>query len=167
MTDEKAPAGKRFGYVALVVTLALGFVGGGLAIAGVAAHHLHRMGWGGHHGMEEHMDASERTEHIRWMVGMLSGKVDATAAQKQRLTEIAAAATREFEPLHQKFFDAHKRLHALLLAPVVDHVAIEALRVEQIASADEASKKLVQFLADAADVLTPEQRARLAKDWDF
>jgi Spy/CpxP family protein refolding chaperone len=63
--------------------------------------------------------------------------------------------------------DAHKRAHELLLQPTMDRAALEALRAEQIASADEASKKLVQFLADAADVLTPEQRAKLAKDWDF
>jgi Spy/CpxP family protein refolding chaperone len=33
--------------------------------------------------------------------------------------------------------------------------------------ADEASRKLVQFVADAAEVLTPEQRTKLAQRWDF
>ena len=117
--------------------------------------------------MGDHMDPGEQQEHIQRMVGMLSWKVDATAEQKQKLTAIAAAAVKELEPYHQKFFDAHKRVHDLLVQPKTDRVALEALRAEQIASADEASKKLVQFLADAADVLTPEQRAKLATDWDF
>ena len=168
MTEEKVSAGKRFGFLALFVAITLGFLGGGLAVAGVAAHHMHRMiGWGGHHRMGDHMDPGEQQEHIQRMVGMLSWKVDATAEQKQKLTAIAAAAVKELEPYHQKFFDAHKRAHDLLLQPTMDRAALEALRAQQIATADEASKKLVQFLADASDVLTPEQRAKLAKDWDF
>jgi Spy/CpxP family protein refolding chaperone len=167
MTDEKVPAGKRFGYLALILAITLSFVGGGLAVAGVAMHHLHHMGWGGHHGMRDQMNPGEQQEHIQRMVGMLSWKVDATTEQKQKLTAIAAAAVKELEPYHQKFFDAHKRAHELLLQPTMDRAALEALRAEQIASADEASKKLVQFLADASDVLTLEQRAKLAKGWDF
>jgi len=167
MTEEKAPAGKRFGYLALFVAITLSFVGGGLAVAGVAMHHLHHMGWGGHHRMGQGMNPGEQQEHIERMVGMLSWKVDATPEQKQKLTAIAATAVKELEPYHQKFFDAHKRAHELLLQPTMDRAALEALRAEQVASVDEASKKLVQFLADASDVLTPQQRAKLAKDWDF
>lgn len=168
MTDEKVSAGKRFGYLALFIAIAIGFFGGGLAVAGVARHHLHQMmGWAGHHRTGGHMDPGEQQEHIQRMVGMLSWKVDATADQKQKLTAIAAAAVKDLEPFHQKFFDAHKRAHELLLQPTMDRAALESLRAEQIASADEVSKKLVQFLADAADVLTLEQRAKLAKGWDF
>ena len=43
---------------------------------------------------------------------------------------------------------------------------LEALRVEHLALADEVSKKITAGLADAADVLTPEQRAKLARHWD-
>lgn len=169
MADEQQPPrGKRFGFVAVFLVLFLGVIGGGLAVAGVAAYHMHGMGgWGGHHRMHGMMDDGRAQEHIQRMVGMLAWKVDATAEQKQKLTAIAQGVAKEIEPFHQKFRDAHKRAHDLLLQPTTDRAALEALRAEQIATADEVSKKMVQALADAADVLTPEQRAKLARDWDF
>jgi len=42
--------------------------------------------------------------------------------------------------------------------------AIERLRAEQIGLAETASKRIAQALADAADVLSPEQRRKVA-DW--
>ncbi len=44
------------------------------------------------------------------------------------------------------------------------HSAIERLRAEQIGLAETASKRIAQALADAADVLSPEQRRKVA-DW--
>ena len=49
----------------------------------------------------------------------------------------------------------------LLTQPSVDRAAIEAFRAEQIALADAASKRIAQALADAAEVLTPEQRRKI------
>jgi Spy/CpxP family protein refolding chaperone len=51
----------------------------------------------------------------------------------------------------------------LLSAATIDRAAIEALRAEQVALADATSKRLAQALADTADVLTPEQRVKLAE----
>lgn len=167
MTDEAKSTGKRFGFLALFLTLFLGFAGGGLAVAGAAAYHFHHMGWGGHHRMGQHMDPGEHQEHMQRMVGVLAWKVDATPEQKQKLGAIAAAAAKELEPMRDKFAAAHRQAHDLLLQPTLDRAALEALRAQQVANADEASRKMVGFLADAAEVLTPEQRAKLAKDWDF
>ena len=43
----------------------------------------------------------------------------------------------------------------------VDRAAIEALRAEQLALADAASKRFAQALGDTAEVLTPEQRRKI------
>jgi Spy/CpxP family protein refolding chaperone len=51
-----------------------------------------------------------------------------------------------------------------LTAPTIDRTAIERLRAEQIALADTASKRIAQALADATEVLNPEQRRKIA-DW--
>ena len=51
----------------------------------------------------------------------------------------------------------------LLLAPSIDRARIESLRAEQVKSLDEASKRLVTAIEDAAEVLSPEQRAALAE----
>jgi Spy/CpxP family protein refolding chaperone len=101
------------------------------------------------------------------MVDRFAWHVDATAEQKQKLTVIAQALAADMQPLHQKMREAHKRGIDLLRQPTVDRAAVEAFRAEQIAAADTASKRLAQALADAADVLTPEQRAKLAQHWDF
>jgi Spy/CpxP family protein refolding chaperone len=48
-----------------------------------------------------------------------------------------------------------------LTQPSIDRAALEALRAEQLALADAASKRFIQALGDAAEVLTPEQRRNL------
>ncbi len=168
MTDETTSRRHRFGFLALFLTLALGIIVGGIAT--VAFAHGSGMGgmhrWGGHHRMHEPMNAERAHKHVSRMVGHLASSVDAAPDQKQKLTAIADTIAREMPAVHEKMRAAHKKAHDLLLQPQTDRVALEALRVEQIALADEVSKKLVQALADAADVLTPEQRAKLAQRWD-
>jgi len=51
----------------------------------------------------------------------------------------------------------------LLAAPTIDRAAIEKLRAEQITLADASSKRMTQALADAGEVLNPEQRKKLAE----
>jgi periplasmic protein CpxP/Spy len=51
-----------------------------------------------------------------------------------------------------------------LTAPTIDRSAIERLRAEKIGLAETASKRIAQGLADAAEVLSPEQRRKVA-DW--
>lgn len=171
MTEDTAPRGKRFGYVALVVALVLGIVGGGIAAAGIARHHMGKFGmghgWGGHHRMHGDFDIQRAERHIQRVVGFAARRLDATEDQQKRLTAIAQAATKELLPMRARFMEGRKRAHELLKQPVIDRTALEALRTEQLALADEASRKMVQFIADAAEVLTPEQRTKLANRWDF
>jgi Spy/CpxP family protein refolding chaperone len=49
------------------------------------------------------------------------------------------------------------------MAPVVDRAALEQLRVEQMQRMDLVSRRILVAVEDAADVLTPEQRARFAE----
>jgi hypothetical protein len=50
----------------------------------------------------------------------------------------------------------------LLIQPTVDRAALEKLRADQISTHEAVSKQLVQAVADAADVLSPEQRRKIA-----
>ena len=170
MTEETAAPKRGFGTLALILTFVIGLIGGGAAV--VASAHgmgpgMH--GWGGRHFMHDRgpRDAQDMAEHAARMAGHLARRVDATDAQKQKLTAIAQGLAKEMLPVHQKMFEAHKRAIALLTAPTTDRAAIETLRAEQMALADEVSRKLVTALADAAEALTPEQRAKLAKDLEF
>jgi len=49
-----------------------------------------------------------------------------------------------------------------VLQPSIDRARVEALRLEQMQQADRGSRRIVQGLADAAEVLIPSQRIRLA-----
>jgi len=51
----------------------------------------------------------------------------------------------------------------LLAAPTIDRAALEQVRVAQMQSADARSRRTLQAMADAAEVLTPEQRAKAAE----
>ncbi len=61
---------------------------------------------------------------------------------------------------HQQNRDA---FHRQLGGAAVDRAALEEIRKSEMGVADEASKRLVQALADVSDVLTPEQRQALAE----
>jgi Spy/CpxP family protein refolding chaperone len=89
--------------------------------------------------------------------------VDATSEQREKLTTIAQSAARDLAPLRDKVKSARQQAIDLMSAETVDRAAIENLRAEQIALMDATSKRLTQALADAADVLTVEQRKKLAE----
>jgi Spy/CpxP family protein refolding chaperone len=57
---------------------------------------------------------------------------------------------------------ARKQLQEILSASTIDRARLEAVRMEELRFADEASKRIVQGVADAAEMLTPEQRTALA-----
>ena len=108
-------------------------------------------------------DAAQLDQRIERMVKHFAVEVDATPEQSAKLVEIAKSAAKELHPLRQKVAEARQRGMELLSAPTVDRAALERLRGEQIQAADAASKRLSQALADAADVLTPEQRKKAAQ----
>lgn len=157
-TLEQAPPrslrSRRWVMAALIAGSAIAAVGGGARIAtaaqAVMAHH------GGHHGA---MDPAEADRHIGEMVDRVLA--DGTPEQKTRLAALIRATHAELAPVHAQLRQAHERAHQLLMQPHVDRAALEALRAAQMRQLDAASQRLVQRLADAADILTPEQRARL------
>jgi Spy/CpxP family protein refolding chaperone len=65
-------------------------------------------------------------------------------------------------PVREKMLAARATGRELLIQPTVDRAALEKLRADQIATHDTVSKQLVQAVADAADLLSPEQRRKIA-----
>ena len=139
---------------------------GGLA-AGVGAQAWAHGGPGsGPHGrgsLSGPIDPARMEARLERMVKHLAVEVDATSEQTAKLAEIAKSAARELAPMRQKARDARRQAMDLLAAPTVDRAAIERLRGEQIQAADAASRRLSQALADAAEVLTPDQRRKAAE----
>jgi len=103
-------------------------------------------------------------ERIDRMTKHLAIELDATSDQQVKLATIVKAAVGDLRPLREKAAAARSQGLTLLTAPTIDRSAIERLRTEQIGLAETASKRIAQALADAADVLSPEQRRKVA-DW--
>jgi Spy/CpxP family protein refolding chaperone len=148
----------RAAVIILIVALAGGLVG-----AFVTKSFSQGFGppWHGGGMMGGPMGQGFSAERADRMVRHLAIEVDANADQQAKLQAIAKAAVGDLAPLRDKMLAARQQARALLTGPTVDRGAIERLRAEQIATVDAFSKRAAQTLADAADVLTPEQRKKL------
>ena len=143
---------------ALVVTAGVaGLTGVAVAEHGPMLHVMH--GMPGHGDMPS--DPAAMAAHLDKMIAAMVP--DATPEQKTRLLAIAKSVHADFGAAHAQFGQAHKRIHDILLQPVVDRTALEALRVEQMHQMDVVSKLVVTALADAAEMMTPEQRVRFGE----
>ena len=148
-SDDSLPGTTRRWFAGLA---ALG--GLGLLSAQAAAQ-----GWGRHH----RLDPEEMARRLDWRIGRLIKDVGGTTEQKDRLVAIWTAALADLRPLREQARQGRRAGLDLLAAPVIDRGALEQLRVTQMQVADAKSRRTVQALADAADVLTPEQRVKVAE----
>jgi Spy/CpxP family protein refolding chaperone len=148
-------SGHRLGKAIFVMMLAIasGFTGGFVSKAYAQEHRAMKQ-----------MDRDGKMEQrVTRMVKHMAVEIDATPEQTQKLTTIALAAAKDLAPVREKLNAARKKGMTLLSAPQIDRQAMEQLRVEQIAMMDSNSKRLMQALADTAEVLTPAQREKLAE----
>jgi len=146
-------AGRRWLIVA-ALAVAVGAAGASFASGGAGL--LHHPGHAGHMAM----DPAAMDAHIDKMVAQLAD--GASPDQQARVAAIAKAAVADLRPAHEQFRQAHARAHELLMAPVIDRAALEQLRAAQMQQMDLISRRIVAAVEDAAEVLTPEQRAKFA-----
>lgn len=130
-----------------------------IGIAGAASGEFGRFGMGGHM-MHAHMGGMGFGG--QGMSHMLD-EIDATPEQEEKLWAIIDAARGEMRPVFRDFRDTHEAVTEIIAAPTIDRAAAEKLRSERIAAIDQASRKMTTALIDAAEVLTPEQRAKLVE----
>ncbi|HEU0282766.1 MAG TPA: Spy/CpxP family protein refolding chaperone [Gallionella sp.] len=109
------------------------------------------------------VDAEHMAEFADKRMQHMLDDVSASDAQKAKASEIVKASLSKGLPLAEKMRDNHIQLRKLMSAATLDKPAIEALRAEQVKLVDEASKLATQTMQDVAEVLTPEQRAKLAE----
>ena len=118
-------------------------------------------GWR-HHGFDA-ADPESAKLHIEYMVKRMLVGTDASDAQRAKISEIVTAALTDLRPVHEQHQAARKAGLEILSKATIDRAALETLRTEQIGLADTASKRITAALADAAEVLTPEQRSAVAQ----
>lgn len=164
--------------VATVATLGLAAAGAGIVVAqdaGPARMMQHAvMGadhMGGDHAggpmMHEARFGEGRgrmAQFMEWRLERTLDEVDATPEQIERVKAIAEEARAEIVPLMRGFRDTREDLAEILGAETIDRAAAETLRAERLAAMDAASARGLRAMLDAAEVLTPEQRAAIADE---
>jgi protein CpxP len=122
-------------------------------------------GW---HGARGHwgsapLDPAMIEDRADRMVRHLSIELDANNEQQEKLRGIMRAMLKDVLPARERAQAARLQARELMTATNIDRNAIEKLRADQIALADSVSKRITQALGDAAEVLSPEQRRKLAE----
>jgi periplasmic protein CpxP/Spy len=100
--------------------------------------------------------------HADRAVRHLAIEIDATSEQQDKLRAIVHDAVKDLLPVREKIMAARATARDLLTRETVDRAALEKFRTDMLATHDAVSKRLVQAVADAAEVLTPEQRRKIA-----
>ncbi|HWJ35243.1 MAG TPA: periplasmic heavy metal sensor [Steroidobacteraceae bacterium] len=140
------------------------FLAGAALATGVGAVALGQGMGAWHHGMM--MDGTHSpadvSAHVDHMLKHFYVEIEATDAQKAQISPLVKQAVNDLLPLHSQLHTAHTHAMEALTQTTVDRGSLEAARAEHLQLADQASKRLVQLMADVGDVLTPTQRKALA-----
>lgn len=145
----------------------------GLAAALLVARPIAAFGGpgGGWHGLggrfgHHRMSPAAIQEHLQVGVKWALRDVGASDDQQARVSAILGAAVTDLQRLKETHVENRDAFRAALAGPAVDRDALERIRKAELALAEDASRRVVQALADAAEALTPEQRAALAARHD-
>jgi len=135
------------------------------AYRALAGHGFVAHGFGGHgrHAFGAHMmkDPAAAKQHAGMVVEWVLRGVDATDEQTQQAKRITDRLIDQLGPVVEKHREHREAMAGELAKPEIDREALERLRKEEIALADQVSKLAVASIADLGEVLTPEQRAEL------
>jgi protein CpxP len=142
--------------VAFVAGAALVGGFGVLARAEAVGGWHHALGGGGAHS------AADMTAHVDRVLAHFYIEIQATDAQQAQIDPLVKQAVNDLLPMHAQLQNAHAQLMQALAQPTIDRGALESARLQHLQLADEASKRIVQLIADVGDVLTPAQRQALA-----
>jgi Spy/CpxP family protein refolding chaperone len=136
------------------------------AAFGAMGHH-DPGGWGGPGGDHDGPPTpAEFRDHAEFFVAFALHRLGATTEQQDKVLKIVDAAVDQATPVIEKHRANRDALHDLLKSGTIDRTALEKLRTEEVALADDLSKVLTGAIGDSAEVLTPEQRSELIEHLD-
>jgi periplasmic protein CpxP/Spy len=99
---------------------------------------------------------------IERRVNRVLGIVDASTEQKQKVRAIFEKAANDLYGMRDQRVQNRRAMTEALAAATIDRAKVDQLRGERMKLADATSKRLTDALVEAAEVLTPAQRADLA-----
>ncbi len=150
---------RRFAWI-VVVVIAAGLTGGAAITKAFSHGSLSPIGW--RHGfMHGPMSPAQIEDRADRMVRHLAIELDATADQQDKLRVVVKGAVKDIVPMREKVHAARTQARKLLIEPTVNRAEIERLRADQVALADQFSRRVAQALGDAGEILNVEQRKKL------
>ena len=160
--EKKARRRSRHGFWAGIVLgglLGAAIVGGFLLTgspAVAAGKLMGGMGHFGHHGGPPNPEVAR--ERAGFAIDWVLSRVDASEDQREQIKAIVGNSIEDLFPLVDQHKNSRESFVAEFSNPTIDRDALEQLRKNGLEMADQASTRLVSAVADAAEVLTPEQR---------
>ena len=100
---------------------------------------------------------------IEFATDWILSRIAASDEQRQQVKAIVQATIQDLAPMREQHHQNHQTMLQALTQTTIDPAALENIRHAELQLAEEVSKRLVTSLADIAEVLTPEQRTRLAE----
>ena len=106
------------------------------------------------------------SDFMEFRMNKMLDRVDATDEQKQKIKAIFEKTrdTLKAERKEAKAGDNRQKMIDILKAPTIDAAAVETLRADRTARMEARSKAMTAAIVEAANVLTPEQRVKLADE---
>lgn len=167
-TESQVPAKKSRRKMIAIAAVSAVAVGGAFGVQALAnsktGEHmmlLARDGGGWHrarYGRFANMTDAEIEKKIDRVVKHVAIEIEATPDQQEKLTKIFVAVAKDVKPMRSQMRDSARQIHDLLLADKVDREALEKIRSARLADAERMSKTVVNAIAEAAEILSPEQR---------
>jgi periplasmic protein CpxP/Spy len=157
MVDSKNADGVRQQRQRGLKRVVLGVMVAIAATLGLSAWAQH--GPGGHGGGMGAGMFGGSPEHIQHMLDDLN----ASDAQRAQIKQIVKAAATDMKAQREAGRALHEKAMQVFTAPAVDANAAEQLRQQMLVQHEQMSRRVLQAMLEASNVLTPEQRAKLGE----
>jgi periplasmic protein CpxP/Spy len=100
---------------------------------------------------------------IEFATDWILSRVEASDEQHQQVKAIVQATVQDLAPMREQHHQNKQTMLQSLTQPTINRAALGDIRRAELQLAETASERIVAALADVAEVLTPEQRTRLAE----
>ncbi|MCB1620430.1 MAG: periplasmic heavy metal sensor [Thiothrix sp.] len=155
MNDQTTSTHGRRHLRTFILAGSIAMLGIGIGAVG-AVQAQHRMGgWGPFHGGNVAERGADRG------IERALERVEATDEQRAAIRKIFETARTDISPVLSDIGENRMAFAQLLHADTIDRNAVSNLRESTVGLADSVSERAMTALLDAAEVLTPEQRATL------
>lgn len=158
--ESQPPAQRRARRRFLMGVVTGGFLGS-LLVGGVNmyTHARQGPGWWSHAGHNPEMVNAR----IEFATDWILSRIEASDTQRQQVRAIVQATVQDLTPMREQHHQNRQTMLQALTQPTIDRVVLGDARQAELHLADTASDRIITALANVAEVLTPEQRTKLAE----